>query len=398
MTAADRHFPWVGVVTLSALIFTSVTSEFLPTGLLPDMASELDVSESRVGLLMTIFAGTVVVSTAPLTALTHRFSRKALIIVLLAALVGGNALSALAPTYEVLAGARVLTGLAHGLAGAVIGAYAAHLVPSRQLGRAIAITSGGGTAAFVLGVPLGTALGHAFGWRLAFLAIAGVLLVLALAVLRALPPVEHRPSLATGEISLPLRRDRSVLPVIMVCLVVVLVMTGQNVFATYIAPFLIGPVALAPDAVAVVLFFGGLAGASGLVAAGAVTDRAPRTAFLVALGLVIIVVLGMGLAPGQPAVFYPLYFLWGFAFSGIPAMLQTRLMRAASARLRDTASAYLTVAFNIGIGGGALVGAAVLDRAGIGVLPFVDVSITVLALGVAIAGDRWIRRREPQRA
>ena len=97
MGAPRNTFPWAGLLTLSALIFTSVTSEFLPTGLLPDIAAELKVSESQVGLLVTVFAGTVVLTAAPLSVLTRRYSRKSLVIVVLIAFALANVLAALPP-------------------------------------------------------------------------------------------------------------------------------------------------------------------------------------------------------------------------------------------------------------------------------------------------------------
>src|SRR6476660_4927067 len=121
---ADRAFPWIGLLTLATAIFVLVTSEFLPTGLLPDMARDLDVSQSQVGLLVTIFAATVVIFTAPLAALTHRYSRKWLLIAVLGVFALANVLAAIAPSYELLVGARVLGGLAHGLFWAIAGAYA----------------------------------------------------------------------------------------------------------------------------------------------------------------------------------------------------------------------------------------------------------------------------------
>src|SRR4051794_21438199 len=114
MTQSAR-FPLFRLLVLTGAIFVSVTSEFLPTGLLPDMAAELGVSESQIGLLITVFAGTVVLSTAPLTVLTRRYSRKWLMVLLLGAFALTNVLCAVAPTYEVLLVARVLGGLAHGL-------------------------------------------------------------------------------------------------------------------------------------------------------------------------------------------------------------------------------------------------------------------------------------------
>src|SRR3546814_18613519 len=81
-STGDR-FPLFRLLVLAGAIFVSVSSEFLPTGLLPDIASDLDVSESRVGLLITIFAFTVVLSAAPLTVLPRRYSRTGLLVVLL---------------------------------------------------------------------------------------------------------------------------------------------------------------------------------------------------------------------------------------------------------------------------------------------------------------------------
>ena len=391
--ATTTTFPWVGLFVLSALIFTSVTSEFLPTGLLPDMAAELDVSESQVGLLITLFAGTVVLSATPLTALTRRYSRKSLVVVVLLVFVFGNVLAALAPNYAILAIARVIGGLAHGLFWSVVGAYSAHLVPHHQIGRAIAITSGGGTAAFVLGVPLGTALGHALGWRLAFAVLAAIIFALILLVVRYLPAVRHGEDLATGEIALPMRKDPTIPGIVLVCLIVVLVMTGHNIFSTYIAPYLIGPMGVPADNVAALLFLYGGAGVIGLVAAGVISDKFPRAGFAVTLGIALVAVLMLGLIPANPWLAIPAFTVWGVAFGGLPAMLHARMMRTASLRMRDNAASYITTSFNAAIGGGALVGGILLDRISILSLPFAYVVLAFAGLVVAVAGDAWLRRR-----
>jgi predicted MFS family arabinose efflux permease len=391
-TTTDR-FPWVGLVTLSLLVFFSVTSEFLPTGLLPDIAADLGVSESQVGLLITVFAGTVVLTAAPLATLTHRFDRKSLIIVVLLVFVVANVGAALAPTYGWLMGARILGGLAHGLFWSVVGAYSGHLVPKAQLGRAVAIVTGGGTAAFILGVPVGTAIGHVLGWRLAFAVIGGVVLLLILVTLRLLPAVRHREPPKTGEIMLPMRHDKSVPGIVFVCLLILVIITGHNIFYTYIAPFLIGPTGLEPGAVAGVLFLYGGAGAIGVILAGLFADRYPRGALAASLLGIMVTVLVIGLVPSNPWVVVIAMAGWSVAFGGIPSMVQTRMLHTASARLRDVASAYQTTAFNLGIGGGALIGGLVLDGWGVGALPFVDVAVTAVALVLLLVGDRWLAAR-----
>ena len=388
-----RPFPWVGLVTLALAIFVSVTTEFLPTGLLPEMASDYHVSLSQVGLLVTIFATTVVIATTPLSILTRNYSRKVIVVIVLVVIAIAALLAALAPTYGLLVGARILGGLAHGLFWAVVGAYAAHLVPKHQLGRAVAITSSGATAAFVLGVPVGTAIGHALGWRLAFVFMAGLILILCVLVVRFLPAVDHRVRLVTGEIPLPLRKDRSIAPVAVLCAVIILLLVAQNIFYTYIAPWLISVGGFGAGGVPGLLLLYGGAGAVGLVLAGVVADRFPRGGLIVAFVFVSASVFILWLFGANQPVVIGAVIVWGAAFGGGPAMIQTRMLHVASARIRETAAALQTTSFNVGIGGGALIGGLLLDSLGLRVLPLADVLITVLGVAFVLASNFWLARR-----
>lgn len=390
-------FPWIGLLTLAGAIFVSVTSEFLPTGLLPEMAAELDVSLSTAGLLVTVFAGTVVIATTPLAALTRRYSRKGLVVVVLLVIALANLLAAVAPTYEILVGARVLGGLAHGLFWAVVAAYSAHLVPRHQLGKAVAITAGGGSAAFVLGVPVGTALGHALGWRTAFGIIAVVVVLLTLAVIKFLPPVNHHVVVKTGEIPLPMRKDRSVPGIALLCLVIVILITGQNTYYTYIAPWLIDAAGFPETSVAFLLFLFGGAGAVGLVLAGFASDRFPKRGFATALIGIMLAVLVLAIWSTNAVVVVIAFVVWGVAFGGVPAMLQTRMLHTASYRTRDLAAALQTTAFNIGIGGGALLGGFLLDTRGLESLPVT--LVIFLAVGfVLLVGSDALRSARARRS
>lgn len=377
-------FPWIGLLTLAGAIFVSVTSEFLPTGLIPDMSRDLGVSIPLTGQLVTIFAATVVVATTPLTLITQRFSRKGLLLAALCIIAVANVLAALAPTFELLVAARIVGGLAHGLFWAVVAAYSAHLVAPEQLGRATAITAGGGSAAFVLGVPVGTALGHAFGWRPTFAILGGMVLLLALVVLRFLPAVDHRIPLRTGEVRLPARKDRTLPRIIGVCVVILLVIIGQNTLTTYITPWLENA-SFSPDSVPLVLFAFGGAGAVGLVLAGWAADRFPRGAFVVGSIVVVVALAGLGLAANSGAVVGVVVaaVVWNIAFGGMPAMLQTRMLRTSSFQLRSLAAALQTTAFNIGIGGGAIVGGLAIDGIGLEVLPWI--AIVIIVVGVVVS-------------
>jgi predicted MFS family arabinose efflux permease len=386
-------FPWLALVILAGAIFVSVTSEVLPTGLLPQMAEGLQVSQSQIGLLVTVFAGTVVLTAAPLTSLTHRFGRKNLVLVVLIGFAATNFLGAIAPNYWVMLLSRVLGGLAHGLFWAVVGAYAAHLVPKGQLARAVAVTGAGATLAFILGVPVGTALGHVLGWRLAFTTMGVTILVLTLLVLRFLPRVNHIEELKTGEIAVPMRRDPSLFGIAVICVITTVLMTGQNLFYTYIVPFFTSAADFSGQSVALLLLAYGVASAVGLFLVGIVGGRYPRASLVGAFVLVGVAVLLLGSFPKVSWLVVAVLVLWGAAFGGTPALLQTRILHTASARLRDVSSAYFTTSFNIGIGGGAFIGGLLLDGYGIGVLPFVDVGVTIVGILLIVVTNRMISRR-----
>jgi predicted MFS family arabinose efflux permease len=385
--AAKTRLPLFPLLILSGAIFVSVTSEFLPSGLLPDMARDLQVSESRIGLLVTAFAITVVLTAAPLAVVTRRLSRKWLMVTLLAAFALSNVLAGIAPTYELLLLARIAGGLAHGLFWAVTGPYAAHLVPKHMLARAIAVTTSGGTLAFIIGVPIGVALGHAFGWRSAFLVMAGVVIFFTALVVLFLPPVKHLEDLATGEIRLPTRRDPTIIGVALVCVIVVLVVTGHNLLYTYIAPWLIDVGAFTPDAIPALLLVYGLAGAVGLVLAGIFADRFPRMSFAVSLSTLILSVVLLALSTAVPWLVVVTFALWSASFGGLPSMMQARMLHIASHNIRDISGAFMTTSFNFAIGAGALLGGVLLDSFGLAVLPWGLVVFIVVGLVFTLVID-----------
>lgn len=393
-TSGER-FPLFRLLVLAGAIFVSVSSEFLPTGLLPDIAADLRVSESRVGLLVTVFAITVVVSAAPLTLVTRRFSRKWLLVTMLAIFALSNVLASVAPTYEMLAAARILGGLAHGLFWAVANPYVALLVAPTQLARAVSVTTGGGSFAFILGVPFTAAIGHAVGWRWAFATMA--LLVVAFAVLAVifLPAVEHRvakppkvQTVMTATGSIRDVRDRSMIAVGIVGVTVLLVASGHNLFYTYIAPWAIGVGGVPDDYVSLVLLFYGIAGAAGLLVVGIFGDRYPRlTLNLMVVGLIVFIVATALLGRGLVATIV-LMMLWSASFGGLPALFQTRALHGASARIRDLTGAIVTTAFNSAIGLGALFGGLVLDGLGLAVVPWVAAAVVAAGLVWVLATDR----------
>ena len=364
----------------------------MPTGLLPDMSASLGVSEAQIGLLVTVFAFTVVLTSTPLTALTRRLPRHGMIVGIILVLALSNALTAIAPTYGFVVGSRVLGGVAHGMFWAIVGAYAGHLVPKDQIGRAVSITLGGGTLAFVFGVPLGTFAGHAFGWRLSFGILAGLMVVGALLVWRFLPAVERDEAPPRRERGAPRRpRDRTVPAVIMVCAIAAVTMIGHYSFYTFVVPFMTDVMGVPAGNVSALLFAYGIAGAVGLVLAGSVLGPRPQAGLIMAIVVTAVSVSVLSVFAGQPIVAIGAFVLWGLAFGTLPPLLQTRLLHTSSAGFRDTASALYTTAFNIGIGGGALVGAWIFDLGGVTELPLVYIGILVVSFVLVLVVGRMTR-------
>lgn len=369
-------------------VFLSITIEVLPMGLLPDMSRELGVSEPQVGLLVSVFAFTVVITSAPLMALTRRLPRQPLLVAVLAILAVSSVFTAIAPNFELIVASRVLGGAAHGLFWSIVGAYAGHLVPKEQLARAVAITTAGGSLAFVFGVPLGTALGHEFGWRVAFGGIAALTLLGAALVWWLLPGVEHRHAPAEGTEHVSVRRDPTLWPVLIVCVITGVVMVGQYAVYTYIAPYLIEVVGADAGQVGPLLFAYGIAGAVGLLLAGTVLGRKPTLGLLLAFAGVGVSVALMAALTAMPVLAIAAFVLWGIAFGALPPLLNTRLLHSASARIRDAAAAFYTTAFNIGIGGGALLGAALYGTIGLAALPWVFVGILIVSFAIVLITSR----------
>jgi len=407
----SRRFPYFSLITLAIAVFISVTIEMLPTGLLPEMSTDLHVTESQIGLTVSVFAFTVVLSSTPLSYLLRRVPRHALVVIVLCVLAGSALLSAFSYTYALLVISRIIGGVAHGVFWSVVGAYTAYLVPKEHLGRAVSITLGGGSLAFVFGVPLGTALGAAVGWRLSFAILAGLALVGAAFVYRFIPRVDHLSAgvvvgTPTGSISILTeeeatsavpRRDHSVIAVVFVCVITAITMIGQYSFYTFIAPYLIREVGLSEATVGPALFAYGIAGAVSLVLVAIWLGKRPRFGLMLSLIALVIGVFVLAVAPAVLPLAITAFFVWGLAMGNLPPLLQTRMLHAAPARIRDTASAFYTTAFNVGIGGGALVGSLVLAGFGLTTLPWVFLGILVIAIVLVIVSDALLRQRPPRR-
>ncbi|WP_349816685.1 MFS transporter [Mycobacterium antarcticum] len=183
------HLPGLSCLALASCL--AVTTEMLPIGLLPAIGQSFHVADSVTGLLVGVYAVMVAALAVPLTLATARFGRKPLLLTTLLCYAMSNLMVAVAPTFAVLAGGRVVGGVTHALFFSLCIGYVPRLITGPQVGRALALAAGGATAGFVLGVPLSTSLGTALGWRVPFAVLAGLSILTLALVARVLPRVSN---------------------------------------------------------------------------------------------------------------------------------------------------------------------------------------------------------------
>lgn len=388
----------VPLVALSIAIFVAQTAEFLPGGMTPQISEGLGVDLALAGQLVSVFALTVVLTAAPLALATRRLPRKPIIVTTFALVCLANIGVALGPTFEWLIAGRIAGAMAHGLFWSVVAAYIAEISPPERLGQAVGITAAGGSLSGILGFPLGNALGQYLGWRVGFLALSAAGLTVVVLLLRCLPAVTPagRPAVRSAT---PRRRARlslsgSGIGMTVVCGLILITVIGQTAFGPFTTAWLESIAGFERGEIPLYLLVTGCAGAIGVMVAGRMYDRWPRASFTAA-GLLLAASMALFPLSATSVSAVPLYaaaIVVSLAFAGMPSMLQTRMMQTVPPHRRAVAGAVQTTAFNVGIGGGAVVGGALTATVGLAVLPCFAAVVAVLAVVASLAWDAVQRR------
>ena len=381
--APAPRFPRGGLLILAAAGFTAVTTELLPSGLLPQISRDLGVDESAVGSLTAAYAAVIVFTALPLSRLlAGRIPRKTLLIATVLAFAVSNVLLASSPVLGLAIAARLLGGVAHGMLWSSMAPYVARIVPAHSVGKAMAIVFSGTSIALAVGAPLGTLMGSVLTWRDSFLVLAGVGGVLALLAVWMLPAAPDG-----GGATTPSLRGALKLPgVIAVATAWPLLLLGHFTLFTYIAPFLQS--SGLPDAfTGISLSVVGAAGLAGIWIAGLTADSRPRRSLLSAVAVLVgafalLPVLG-GTWVGELA----LVTLWGAAFGAIGIYNQAAILRAGGEH-KDAANGLTVVTIQLGIAVGAGYGALALGAVGAQFVPLAAAIPTAAALAIILASRR----------
>ena len=369
-------------LTLSAFLLN--TSEFVPIGLLSDIAGAFSLTESGAGLMVSVYAWAVALLSLPLMVAASRVAPKALIVSVLAVFAAGQVGSAVAPTFELLVASRLAVAASHAVFWSVASPFAVRAVGPRHASLAMSLIVTGTSVAMIFGLPIGRALGIALGWRMTFVCVAVAAAVALVALIALFPHLDTEEPFTLSRLP-ELARNR---PLVGLYLVSTLFATGYYTAYSYIEPFLAQVGGVPDDLITVALTVFGAAGLAGSWLFSRLFDRS-RHVFLcvTTVGLVASLAL-LGPLAGVAAGPYLVCAVWGASATAFNVAAQAEIIRLTDAGTSPVAMSIFSGLFNVGIGTGSIVGGLVCDGPGIG---WVGTGGAVIAAGGAL----WCAARLP---
>ncbi|WP_026554446.1 MFS transporter [Arthrobacter sp. 35W] len=383
-TTADK-FPWLPILVLGFAGFLGLTVELSPAGLLNSIAADLDVSLASVGTLTTFFALGNALLVLPLTAFVMRFSRRTALVSMMTVFVISNVIVAVAPAIFAADIGRFLGGAAFAVQCALIPAVAVHIAGPRYAGRAMSIVLAANALGMALGAPIASLVGVAVGWRVTFIAAAGIALLVGALLALTVPQIR---SAADGRMSL---LEATRLPgVVRVCIFWALLMLGHFVVLTYIDGYF-KQLGIPGFVTSLSLFLLGAGGILGVILIGRISQRSAPAALVVAPSAVVVALGVLATRTNSLLLVLVAMAIWGIGFSGTILVAQQTILLLGR-RAPETSMSIGILLAQVGFALGATIGGLVVIYWGITTIPIVAVVFVLGAVAVAIS----LRRRVNQ--
>lgn len=370
---------WLAVLSVSLGAFVVVTSEFLPIGLLTNIAGGLKISAGTAGLMVSI-PGIVAAIAAPLMMIfAGKVDRRTLVLALIALLAGSNGIAAIAPNFTVMLFARVLFGISLGGFWTIAVTLGGRLVPKSSMARATTIIMAGISIATVAGVPVGKVIADFSSWRIAF-AVIGVVALLAGALqLFVLPKLPSPAAPGLRQLTGLLHHPDARLGLATVALVI----SGHFAAYTYVTPFLKQNPRMSPGFISSLLLAFGIAGIFGNFAGGAAAGKNLKATLATVVVLLAGSIAMLPFFSTNIAGASAMILLWGLAFGAVPIVLNLWVFKAAPDAIEGGA-ALLVSTFQVFIALGSVIGGLVVDSFGTSAVMWGAGTTSAIALLVVI--------------
>ncbi|WP_439879024.1 MFS transporter [Pseudomonas prosekii] len=365
---------WSPVAAITFGTFTFVTTEFLPVGVLPEVASSFAISQGHAGLMMTLPGLLAAIGAPSVLLLAGNINRRSVLIFLCMLLVLSCAISAVATEFEWMLLGRALFGIGLGGFWSLALAISPQLVPERLVPKATAAIFAGVTTAMILGVPLGTYISGLWGWRASFV-VTGMLGVLTLATqVLTLPTLPARSKMRVHELVGFLAA-----PVAKVSLIsVVLVFVGHFSTYTYVAPLLVSA-GLDTQTITLTLLGFGLVGFMTNIIASRFLPQRIHAALFVNLTSMALVLAALPIVAELPVLLLVALMVWGAAWGALPLCMSTFHRSVPSANEEASSTVFITV-IQLAIAAGSGFGGSIVDRFGLSTVFFAGALLYAVAI------------------
>ncbi|MFG2718964.1 MFS transporter [Streptomyces sp. NPDC048416] len=362
---------WLGAVSVMLGIFSIVTTEILPIGLLTEIGSSFTISDGMAGLMMTMPGLLAAVSAPLVTVATGRVDRRLMLAAFVLLLALANFLAAAASSYWVVLVSRIMVGVTIGGFWSIGAGLAGRLVPPASVARATSVIFAAVPLGSVLGVPAGTFIGDLTSWRTAFLVMGIFTLAVLALLLVVVPPL---PAVRTARLHVLGAMLRNVNTRFALAATFLIVLAHFGTY-TYVTPFLERVTHVSPCLITVHLLMYGVAGIAGNFLGGAYVARHPRATFAVAAAMIAGATLLLPVLGRWDPAAIVLLTVWGAGYGAVPVCSQTWFAKA-SPDTPEASSVLFTASFQATFSLGALAGGIVVDRSS---------ASTAMALGGATA-------------
>ena len=373
--ANKRSRIWSSILCLALAAFIFNTTEFVPVGLLPNIAESFSMDVAHAGLLLTIYAWAVSLLSLPLTVLTAKMERRKLLIFLFCLFIGSHILAGFAWSFYSLMVARIGIACAHAVFWAITTPLAVRLAPNGKKAKAMGFIVVGTSMATVLGIPIGTMIGQLVGWRVTFLCIGVIAFCVMASLIYLLPAVPSMNTISLKAIPEVLKR-----PVLLnIYLLTAIIITGHFTAYTYITPFMLNVGGFSEQIVVSLLLAVGFSGMIGSLIFAKYSELHPTAILVMPVILLIICLLSLYVCSFSLITAIVQGMVWGLAITIIGMVMQSKVIDAAP-DAADIATSVYSGIYNIGIGGGAFVGSQVLVYLSTHYIGFVGAIFVIIAL------------------